>query len=77
MQTCTHTWEKKPHILPIAHCVTLGQVFVPESLYLGDPRRYPNLESECGELEHHSDGGPHCVAGVHCGWEGRPVDRKC
>lgn len=49
---------KKTHVQPIAHCVTLGQVFVPESLCLCDPRKCPNLESECEELANHSDGDP-------------------
>lgn len=61
----TYTEKKKKHIHPIAHCVTLGQVFVLESLYLGDPRKCPNLESECEESLNHSD-GPHCVQGC-CG----------
>jgi hypothetical protein len=61
MQTYT---GKKKHFHPIAHCVTLGQVFVPESLCLGDPRKYPNLESECEELANHTDGGPDCVVAL-------------
>lgn len=72
MFTCTtHSYKthanihrKKIFFHPIAHCVTLGQVFVPESLCLGDPRKYPNLEPECEELANHSDGGPDCVVAL-------------
>lgn len=55
---------KKKHVHPLAHCVTLCQVFVPESLCLGDPRKYPNLDSECEELATHCDGCSDCVVAL-------------